>query len=460
MPETNGDPRPIDWFESFRFLRIFRSFRMSLHWSKLLPAFCGVLLTYCAGRLLDVVWPATGRPVVSVVGEVSQHELAVFLGSAGDAEQATRSWIVALGPADQLKHIGAFALLLQHARITVNQITAAVIGARLGGVLEGFQSGFRGIVWLVSMHTGYAVIFFLVLVAIWAFFGGMVSRAAVLDVARDEKVGLREVFDFAKSHYVSFAAVPLVPIAFTFAGALALWIGGLVGLIPAVGEVLVGALFFLPLLAGLLVALLVIFGVLASPLMMPSIAADNLDALDALSTTYSYAGARAWKTVFYFLVATLYGAVCIVILKLFVMVMLWAVGLFMGASMNWGDAFAVGEGGSKVRVASKLDTLWSAPSFAEDAPFYGTFGDQELRHLSWFGRLLMKVWIYGLWAMVAACGVSLFYTASSVIYLLLRREVDLTDMEEVYLEAAGDENAGPASGPSTDADTSEAQTTS
>jgi len=288
-------------------------------------------------------------------------------------------------------------------------------------------------------------------VAIWAFFGGAISRAAVLDVSRDEKISLRESFAFAKSHYLSFATAPLIPIGFVLLGGLALWVGGLVGAIPAVGEIIVGLTFFLALLAGFLIALVIVCGAGSLPMLMPAIAADNLDALDALSTTYSYVGARPWKTIFYAFLATCYGAACIVFLKLFVMIMLWAVGHFVGASMNWGDAYALNAAGAKVKVASKLDAMWQAPTFDGGRPFFGTFDKQSLRHVSWFGQWCLKVWIYALWGLVAACVVGFFYSASSVIFFLLRRDVDLTDIEECYLEEAQADDAAPAQPPETPA---------
>ena len=80
--------------------------------------------------------------------------------------------------------------------------------------------------------------------------------------------------------------------------------------------------------------------------------------------------------------------------------------------------------------------MWQAPAFDGGRPFYGSFEGKPLSHVSWFGQLCIKAWIYGLWGLVAACLVGYFYSASSVIYVLLRKEVDLTDVEEVYLEGS------------------------
>ena len=322
MSDGGADPRQENWTHCCGCLRIFGTFRMAFHWSKLLPAFCGVVVTCLAGVGLDAIWPSGSQPALSQVGEVTVTELDAYLAAPASAITTTEAWIKTLGEAGAVQRIGAFTLLLQHTRSTVNAIAASVLRVDPGGVLDGFVRGFDGLAWLLAMHTGYAIVFFVILIAIWGFFGGAVSRAAVLDVSRDEKISLREALSFAKSRYLNFAAAPLIPVGFILVGAVALWLGGLIGAIPAVGEIFVGLAFFIALLIGFLIALVIICGTVGLPLLMPAIAADNLDALDALSTTYSFVGARPWKTAFYGLLAVCYGAVCMVLLKLFVMLML------------------------------------------------------------------------------------------------------------------------------------------
>lgn len=456
MSDCGADPRQKNWTQCCGCVRIFGTFRMGFHWAKLLPAFCGIVATCLAGVALDAVWPSGSQPAVGSMGQVTVTELDAYLAAPANAITTTEEWIKSLGDVDSVKRIGAFDLLLHHARASANGVAASVLQASPGGVLGSLVHGFNGLAWLLAMHTGYAIVYFLILVAIWGFFGGAISRAAVLDVCRDEKISLREAFAFAKSRYMNFAAAPLVPIGFILVGALALWLGGLIGAIPAVGEIFVGLAFFIALLIGFLIALVIVCGAVGLPLLMPAIAADNLDALDALSTTYSFVGARPWKTAFCALVALCYGAVCMILLKLFVMIMLFAVGHFAGASMNWGDAYAK-EGGQRVKVESKLDAMWQAPAFDGGRPFFGSFGERSLSHVSWFGQLCIKVWIYSVWGLVAACIVGYFYSASSVIYVLLRKEVDLTDIEDVYLEdGKGEEGSGTSSADSPTDGTDEA----
>ncbi|MCG8405229.1 MAG: hypothetical protein MI923_08540 [Phycisphaerales bacterium] len=438
MSETTDELRRINWSECCGFLRIFRSFRVAIRLATLLPAFLGVFLTYFAGHGLDLIWSSSSQAAV-ILG---QHELDYFMHAGPNAAAVTEKWI-ADSESEDVKRVGVFVLLEHHAKVTVNRMTASVTHVSPGNLVRDVGFGFLGIVWLLSMHTWYAVFFFLLFILIWGFFGGLVSRVAVLDVSRDEKISPSEAAAYVTPRFWNFAAAPVVPLLFIFFVALCLWILGIIGAIPAVGELIVGVLFFLALLGGFVVACVLIGGLGSAPLISPAIAADDVDAIDALTATYNYVFYHPWKTVFYTLTATCYGAVCLAFVKLFVTIMLWSVGLFMGSSMNWGDAYAVSNG-EDVKAESKLDAMWQAPGFFDGRPFSGTFDRDELRFPSSWGQRLIQLWINLLWGGVAAFVVSFFYTASSVNYLLLRHVHDRTDMDEVYFEAAADQGSAQA----------------
>lgn len=434
MSEPSGELRRVNWFECFGFVRIFRSFWVAFQWSTLLPAFFGVFVTYFAGHVLDFFWSESCQPAV-ISGT---HELDVFLMSGSDAETAVEKWMEGHEP-QTFKRVGIFALLENHAKVTVNEITNAVPRTDLAGMIDGVKFGFGGALWLVSMHTWYAILFFVLFVLIWGFFGGMVCRAAAMDLCYGVKIGCLEAAAYAKARFWKFAISLLLPVAIMMALALCLYLLGLLGAIPWLGELFVSVLFFLVLLVGGLIAFVLIGWVAAAPLFTPAIATDDLDATEACHVNYTYIYYHPWRTVFYSLVAICYGAVYVLFFKFFVTAMLWAVGLFMGASMNYGDAFALSDG-EAVRVESKLDVMWQAPSFFDGRPFYGTFDGQELRFPSSFARWLIQFWINMLWAFVAAFVVSFFYSASCIIYVLLRGVHDDTDMEEIYIDTATEES--------------------
>jgi hypothetical protein len=52
------------------------------------------------------------------------------------------------------------------------------------------------------------------------------------------------------------------------------------------------------------------------------------------------------------------------------------------------------------------------------------------------GAFLVSLWLYGIVLLMWGFVYSYFWTASTILYYLLRREVDATDMDEVYLEEA------------------------
>jgi hypothetical protein len=129
-----------------------------------------------------------------------------------------------------------------------------------------------------------------------------------------------------------------------------------------------------------------------------------------------------------------YGAICLVFVKFFMRLALWAVSTFAGISMNWGKAYGAGGEGGSTDVADKLDAIWQGPLLLGDSPFWGGFPKEELAHMSWLAQVLICIWIFVVVGFVAAFVVSFFYSASTLAYCLLRREVDATDLEDVYFE--------------------------
>ncbi len=448
MPATGEQERRISWTQSLPFISLFRSFQMAVG-MKLLLAFAGVIVTYAGGVLLDTVWASKSQPAAGTFQGTPTNELSVFLLTSGNSKRVTQDWIKSLGEPSKVTRVGAFTLLADHARSTVNRVCYSALHADIGGIVKGFIFGWFGIVWALSMHTTYSVALFVLLSAIWAYFGGAICRAAALDFSREQKISLGESLRFARSRFMSFFSTPLLPVVLFLLGGLVLWIGGLIGAIPWFGEIFVGLTFIVSIIVGLGLAFVAIWGVAGFPLMFPSVAAEDHDAMDAASPICSYVFFRPWRLTFYTLISVIYGGICLVFVKTLVMIALWSVGNFLGGSMNYGMASAKDASDKDIKVESKLDAMWQAPKFTADTPFYGSFDDIQLRGASAFGRWLIRLWIALLWAGVAAFVVSFFYCASTAIYFLLRRDHDDTDIEEVFVDETENELAvgGPTPAP-------------
>jgi len=287
-------------------------------------------------------------------------------------------------------------------------------------------SGFM-FMWLVGQHWFFALILIPLLLAIWSFVGGGICRAAVMQVAKDERIGLREALRFSKEKFWGFFFAPVVSALFIAVIAVMLAIGGLVGNIPWLGDIIAGLLWFLAILGGLAIAFIAIGTVAGGSLFGPVIAAEGSDAFDAISRAFVYVYSRPWKSVLYAGVLAVYGSLCYLFLRFFAWLMLAVTHVFVGIGMFSSRPLA-GAG------VSKLDVVWQMPTFTDFRPHWldlSLLGPGEV-----VLAVLVGFWTYLVWAFVQSWLISFYFSGSSVAYLLLRKDVDAIDLEEVYVEEA------------------------
>jgi hypothetical protein len=419
---------------------LFRAFRLAIDFKKLILAFCAILLCYCTGRFMDAVWPESCKAAQVTVGGRVDTELSRYVAADGGGCEAVHQWLDGLKDMPQgVKRVGPFAMILDHARNTVNALADSVMKGNCRGFASAARDGAMGKFWLLCVHPLYGIIFFIVVLIVWALFGGAICRAAALQATRDERPGLRETFAFAWKRFGSFIVAPLMPLAMVIFIGIFLYVAGLVGAIPGIGTVLAGILFFLAILVGFVIAFVLIGYWAGVSLMYPTIAVEGTDAFDAVSRSFSYVYQRPWRTAFYALVSLVYGAICLYFVKFFARLMLAATHFIVGLSMNLGSpTLATPEKPDQAikteQTVGKLDAMWQAPSLTGDTTFYGGFGNENLASASRFGQVFIHIWVYMVVAFVGAYALSFFFSATTLIYLLLRRDVDATDLDDVYVE--------------------------
>ncbi|MCE5326026.1 MAG: hypothetical protein LLG01_06390 [Planctomycetaceae bacterium] len=339
---------------------------------------------------------------------------------------------------------GVFSELLAHTRACVSGATMALCrGDILGGLKEyqARQSAADGgvvynllrigdaIRWLLREHLVFGIIFLLLSLAVWSLLGGAIHRIAALQAAREEKISIRQALTFSINKFFSFFTAPLIPlILILFAGG-AVALGSLiVGNLWGVGAILIGLLLLIALLAGLVMAFLIIGLGAGSGLMYPTVAVEGSDSFDAISRSFSYIFARPWRMGLYTLAAVVHGAICYIFVRFFAFLLLWSSHLFVKAGVFYGGENI--PGGS-----DRIDAMWPAPTFAT---LYSPAVTEAMSGMERIGAFLLSVWIFIVIAMVAAFILSYAASASTVIYYLLRRKVDATDLDDVYVESAED----------------------
>ncbi len=256
-------------------------------------------------------------------------------------------------------------------------------------------------------------------ICVWAFFGGAIARLAATKFAIDEPLSLRESLRFSAEYFQSYVGAALVPAV----GAAFFWIccviGGLFGRIPIVGEWLVGVLWFLPLLAGLLIALLVVPLAVGWPVMVAAISTEGSDAFDGMSRAYSYIFSRPWYYLFLTALLLVYGAAAVFIVWLFAQLTAYLSG--------W--SVAPGIGLARIRYL-----FVEAPAlFGGSEMFVGADKLAFPSGMTVAGVVLVGAWLRALALATVGFVFAFFWTAVTVAYFLLRKSDDGTDFDEVYM---------------------------
>ncbi len=271
---------------------------------------------------------------------------------------------------------------------------AAALGALYEGVFGGPVSSLRD-----RPLTG--VLFLAVAAPVWMTAGGAICRMVAVDVAGHVNLSLRESVGFALRRSWTLAWALLLPL--TVLGLLLLgltaagWLLFSVPVLDAVGGLLYG--FFL--LTALLVTVLFVGFVVVQALLAPAVAAEGADALDALQRAYAYALGRTARLALYA------GGALIIAIVVFSVVR---------AIVLEGQA-----------LASASATAWLSEARINRLLYPSTPEDRSL------ASLLIERWGQGVGVVLAGFGVSLYFSASTIVYMLCRRVNDEQDLREVWM---------------------------
>jgi hypothetical protein len=178
----------------------------------------------------------------------------------------------------------------------------------------------------------------------------------------------------------------------------------------------------LVLLAGFLMALLLLGLVFGWPLFWGNMSTEGVDSFDAVGRTYDYVYHRPLNYLFYAMVAALIGTLG------------WLVVANFFEGIIGASYWAASCGGTENQVKMVMQ------------------GDAALGPIESAGAWLIRFWIQCLKFLGVGFLYSYIWVAGSAIYLLLRRDVDATEMDEVLPE----EEAEPQPAPLPDVKTDEA----
>lgn len=396
MLDDRGTLREIAWRELFPWLILFRTVRSALDPRKLLLAALALVIT-------AVGWWSLGN---------------LFSGSADrrlhEAMESRTLW--PWDPPGTDSKIAVFSIEFPSGPEVVSGNPVFYVWQVL---IEPFWRLFD--VELTLAGFTYFLLCALWATAVWALAASAITRIAAVELALEERVGLNRAISFARGHWVSCFWAPIFPLLGVLLAVAFMSLGGWLLRFDST-LLLIAIIWPLYLVAGLVMALLLVGLAFGWPLMWPAISSEGTDLFDGISRSYSYVFQRPLHYVFYVIVAALFG------------VLAWLLVSFVGAAVIqlsfWGASFTGG--------AERTSEIMAVATGVDRSEPFSALGDA--------GVGLLKFWVACVRVLTLGFAFSYFWVSSTAIYLLLRRAADAKEMDEVYTDDTGEAHTLPALG--------------
>lgn len=386
MPHSTGSIHEVRWNELFPWLVLAKAWRASLLVRVLAFAWIGLLLTQLGWRACDRLFSEPSNQTSSnIITREINDALYKSVGHTVRTNDPLNYWIWVQKP------FQGEGPLVRGWKLLSDPIVR---------LFDSRASAKRCFLSLCS--TLWAI-------AVWAIFGTAIARTSAYYCTRQEIITPLTAGRDAVMSWPSTAGGPLLVLLFAFLLALPLAIVGL--LIRAdLFAIIAGGLWLFTLVWGLGLAIVLIALWIGWPLMWATVAVERSDAFDAASRTAAYVYQRPLRFAFYVLVAAVLGMIGQLIVSGFATV--------TNQIADW----AISWGSGNERLAS----LTSPIGDGANEPTLDGSG-------IWTWRLI-GFWKQMLATLVASYPLAYLFSASVGIYLLLRFDVDDTEMNEISVD--------------------------
>ncbi|OUT70986.1 MAG: hypothetical protein CBB70_01105 [Planctomycetaceae bacterium TMED10] len=389
---ANSEAKPVrDWQEIFPWLILFRSVRVAIGFRLLLLAALGLVGMVAGWRLCwDFVAYAPDETGVQVLAD----PVLMQLGARHDGTVPPWPWELSyrsfgdqgvLASLSGLPYIGP---IIGTAAVTVTELTLP------------FQMLFRQD--LTYRGLAYALVCCAWALVIWGYFGAMITRIVAVKLTQDEMVSFKKAGRFARQRCCSYMSAPLIPLLGIFGLGVPIALLGLVSNFDF-GVLIAGVLWPLVLCIGFVMAILLIGLIFGWPMMYSTISTEGTDAFDAISRSYAYVFQRPFHYLFYTILATIIGSIGWVMIHGIIDILVYSTHW----SFDWG-----------------LSSERSIQLF---------YGDIQEGVAGW-GCNLIRLWQGFLRTLTTAFAIGFLFSGMTAVYLLLRRQVDGVELDEVQLD--------------------------
>ena len=302
-----------------------------------------------------------------------------------------------------------------------------MLGVRITGPREVFRQFVAPVKKLFDREIELGEFFYYLFgslwtIAVWSFAGLGICRVCLLRLTRGEFAGLDDAFEFSVDNWSKACGAVLAPLAAV--GVLCIPTG-MLGLLMGldVGVFLVGLLWFIVVGISIVMGILLLGLMFGWPLMIASVACESQNSFDSMTRSFAYVLQRPFHYVCYALIAVLFGGLAWLIVA---SVADGMVGLTYW-SVSWGANLTSAEpviaNGERI---PRIDQVVIGMPLDADGELTETYS-------MYAGRSMINFWNAVIKSLAAAFLYGLFWCLASAIYLLLRKDVDQTEMDEIFL---------------------------
>lgn len=427
MAQQSQTPSTSGWLDASGLLHIFRTLGLAVHPAKLGIGLVAIVLTFALGWLLDWVW-MTGGGVEPTA--ITQFVQARELDQRYDETEGEHGIFEVWREHERRCVLGLLGSSVPGASVAAGTPVGTYVAEHARArPLRNLASMVYGVWWLARYHTVFFLVFAIGTLLIWSCAGGAMCRIAAVHFARDEKLTANQAVGYAKSKlFGGFFLAPCIPLVFIVITVILLVIGGVVLRLPILGDLIGGAAFGLAIFGGFIISILLLGLLVGGSLFWPAVAVEGSDAFDAFSRGLSYPLSKPWKAILYAIIALIYASICWLFVNLFTFFMLTITRACVGFGTSPFGLWSRGEEGVQI---SKLELLWpmSGPNALYVWPDWA-----QLEWYEYISAVFIAVYVLMAIGLMWSFLASFYFSGSTVIYYLLRRDVDGTDLEDVYLE--------------------------
>ncbi len=307
---------------------------------------------------------------------------------------------------------GVFEAFAEFKLTRIHDLAVSLVLLDFAQVKDNIYDLAFGSIWMVKNHTVYVVFLYLAAFTIYSILGGAICRISALQITRQEHVGAIEALQFSIRRFKTFMMIPIVPtMVIVIIGAI-IALASVPGLIPYFGPVYLSVVMVILFFLGCLMTIVIIGLIVGHGLMYPAVAVDNSDAFDSMSRAFTYILHRPWHLAVYTFIASVYGIICYVFLRSFILIVFASVRTSLGPLWD-------------------IDAIWPLPTFTVLLP------DIQWHLLCCGGAstaYLIRIGCLAFALLLPAYACSYYYTTATQIYILLRKHEDGVELDECYLE--------------------------